>query len=87
MIDLDKLDKEIDELFEQETSDSLTKWLLNRRLGDFTKLICKVKNRLFFLTNRKLSLILRIIFYQLVQQIERLHNGCRQSTKIKVSWC
>ncbi|MFO7940850.1 MAG: hypothetical protein R6U66_13970 [Bacteroidales bacterium] len=39
MIDLDKLDKEIDELFEQETSDSLTKWLLNKRLGDYTKLL------------------------------------------------
>ncbi len=39
MIDLDKLDKEIDELLEQETSDSLTKWLLNKRLGGFTKLL------------------------------------------------
>lgn len=41
MIDLNKLDKEIDELFEQETSDSLTKWLLNKRLGDYTKLLGK----------------------------------------------
>ena len=33
MIDLDKLDKEIDKLFETETADSLTKWLLNKRFG------------------------------------------------------
>ena len=39
MIDLDKLDKEIDELFEKETSDSLTKWLLNKRFGNINKLI------------------------------------------------
>lgn len=41
MIDLDKLDKEIDELFEKETSDGLTKWLLNKRFGNFNKLIGK----------------------------------------------
>lgn len=39
MIDLNKLDKEIDELFENETSDSLTKWLLNKRFGNINKLI------------------------------------------------
>ncbi len=41
MIDLDKLDKEIDELFNKETSDSLTKWLLNKRFGNLNKLIGK----------------------------------------------
>ena len=39
MIDLNKLDEEIDKLFEKETSDSLTKWLLNKRLGNINKLI------------------------------------------------
>jgi hypothetical protein len=39
MIDLDKLDKEIDELFDKETSNSLTKWLLNKRFGNINKLI------------------------------------------------
>lgn len=41
MIDLDKLDKEIDELFEKETSNSLSQWLLNKRLGDFNNIIGK----------------------------------------------
>jgi hypothetical protein len=41
MVDLDKLDKEIEELLENETSDSLTKWLLNRRLGNINNLIGK----------------------------------------------
>lgn len=31
MIDLDKLNNKIDNLFEQETSESLTHWLLNKR--------------------------------------------------------
>jgi len=31
MIDLDKLEKRIDKLFETETSESLTEWLLNER--------------------------------------------------------
>lgn len=39
MIDLDKLDKEIDKLFETETSDSLTKWLLNKRFGNINVLL------------------------------------------------
>ena len=39
MIDLDKLDKEIDKLFEEETTDSLTKWLLNKRLGNINILL------------------------------------------------
>lgn len=39
MIDLEKLDKEIDELFEQETANSLLKWLLNKRLGNIDNLI------------------------------------------------
>ena len=34
MIDLDKLDKKIDKLFETETSDSLIKWLLSKRFGN-----------------------------------------------------
>jgi hypothetical protein len=41
MIDLEKLDKEIEDLFERETPDSLTKWLLNKRFGDFNNLIGK----------------------------------------------
>jgi hypothetical protein len=41
MIDLDKLDKEIDRLFEMETSDSLTKWLLNKRFGNVNILLGK----------------------------------------------
>lgn len=39
MIDLAKLDKEIDKLFETETSDSLTKWLLNKRYGNINVLL------------------------------------------------
>ncbi len=39
MIDLDKLDKKIDKLFENETSDSLTKWLLNKRFGNVNVLL------------------------------------------------
>ena len=39
MIDLDKLDKEIDKLFETETSDSLTKWLLNKRFRNVSILL------------------------------------------------
>ena len=34
-----KLDKKIDELFESETSDSLTKWLLNKRFGNISVLL------------------------------------------------
>ena len=39
MIDLNKLDKEIDKLFETETADSLTKWLLNKRFGNTNALL------------------------------------------------
>ena len=39
MVDLNELDKEIDKLFENETSDSLTKWLLGKRLGSFNNII------------------------------------------------
>jgi len=39
MIDLEKLDKKADELFETETSDSLTKWLLNKRYGNISVLL------------------------------------------------
>ncbi len=39
MIDLDKLDKRIDQLFETETSDSLTKWLLNKRFENINVLL------------------------------------------------
>jgi len=39
MIDLNKLDKKIDELFESETSDSLTKWLLNKRFENINVLL------------------------------------------------
>ena len=41
MIDLNKLDKEIDSLFENETGDSLTKWLLSKRFGNIYNLIGK----------------------------------------------
>lgn len=39
MIDLEKLDKEIDKLFETETSDSLTKWLLSKRFENLNILL------------------------------------------------
>lgn len=39
MIDLNKLNKRIDDLFESETSDSLTKWLLNKRFGNINILL------------------------------------------------
>ena len=41
MIDLEKLDKEIDRLFEKESADSLTKWLLNKRFGNVSTLLGK----------------------------------------------
>lgn len=37
MIDLEKLEKEIDELLECETSSSLTNWLLNKRFVSHTQ--------------------------------------------------
>lgn len=39
MIDLNKLEAKIDRLFENETSDSLTKWLLNKRFGNINVLL------------------------------------------------
>jgi len=39
MLDLNKLNEKIDELFENETSDSLTKWLLNKRFGNVNVLL------------------------------------------------
>ncbi len=39
MIDLNKLEAKIDKLFENETSDSLTKWLLNKRFGNINILL------------------------------------------------
>ena len=39
MIDLDKLEQEIDTLLEQETGSSLTKWLLNKRFGHLDLLL------------------------------------------------
>ena len=39
MIDLDKLEQEIDTLLEQETGSSLTKWLLNKRFGHLNNLL------------------------------------------------
>ena len=39
MIDLDKLEQEIDALLEQETESSLTKWLLNKRFGHLNNLL------------------------------------------------
>ncbi len=41
MIDIDKLEREVDRLFEKETSDSLTKWLLNKRFGNVNTLLGK----------------------------------------------
>ncbi|MFW5701277.1 MAG: hypothetical protein ACOCWM_06260 [Cyclobacteriaceae bacterium] len=41
MLDLEKLDKEIDELLENETSSSLTEWLVNKRYSNFNNLIGK----------------------------------------------
>lgn len=39
MIDLERLDKEIDELFEQETCYSLFKWLLSKRFGNINNVV------------------------------------------------
>lgn len=39
MIDLEKLEKEIDELLESETSSSLTNWLLNKRFGNLNSVL------------------------------------------------
>lgn len=39
MIDLDKLEQEIDTLLEQETRSSLTEWLLNKRFGHLNNLL------------------------------------------------
>ncbi|MCD4745938.1 MAG: hypothetical protein K8R58_06535 [Bacteroidales bacterium] len=41
MIDLDKLEQEIDTLLEKETESSLTKWLLNKRFGHLNDLLGK----------------------------------------------
>ncbi len=41
MISLIELEKEIDALFEKETNDSLTAWLLNKRFGNISMLIGK----------------------------------------------
>jgi|JI102314A2RNA_FD_contig_31_10243555_length_1439_multi_7_in_0_out_0_3 hypothetical protein len=51
MIDLIKLNNKIDKLFETETSDSLTKWLLNKRLGNINMLLGDGK----FVNMRELS--------------------------------
>lgn len=37
MVNLKNLDKKVDKLLESETSDSLTRWLLNERNKDFSK--------------------------------------------------
>lgn len=39
MIELEKLEKDIDKLFETETSDSLTKWLLSKRYENLNILL------------------------------------------------
>jgi len=39
MIDLDKLEKRIDKLFETETSDSLATWLFNERYGNINTIL------------------------------------------------
>ena len=39
MLDLNKLNEKIDKLFDNETSDSLTKWLLNKRFGNINILL------------------------------------------------
>jgi hypothetical protein len=39
MIDLNKLNSKIDKLFETETSDSLTKWLINSRFCNISMLL------------------------------------------------
>jgi hypothetical protein len=41
MIDLQELDKEIDVLLNNETKDSLTTWLLNKRYSNLTELLGK----------------------------------------------
>ncbi len=41
MIDLNKLENKIDQLLKNETSDSMTKWLLNKRFGNINVLLNK----------------------------------------------
>ncbi len=62
MIDLGELDKQIDELLAQETPDSLSKWLLNKRLGNINNLIgsgtfigMQRKNEVVFTCKQKAS--------------------------------
>lgn len=39
MIDLKKIDEKVDTLLENESSDSLTKWLLNKRFGNVSSIL------------------------------------------------
>ena len=39
MVDLNKLDIKIDELLKSESSDSLTKWLMNKRMGNINNVL------------------------------------------------
>lgn len=41
MIDLQELEKEIDVLLENETKDSLTSWLLNKRFSNLSQMLGK----------------------------------------------
>lgn len=39
MVDLNKLNNKIDELMKNESSDSLTKWLMNKRFGNISNVL------------------------------------------------
>ena len=39
MIDLEKLERKMDEFLDNETPESLMEWLMNKRLGNYTKLV------------------------------------------------
>lgn len=39
MVDLNKLSNKIDELIKSESSDSLTKWLMNKRFGNISNVL------------------------------------------------
>lgn len=54
MLDLNKLNEKIDILFENETSDSLTKWLLNKRFRNINILLGNGK--FVSMTNQKTAL-------------------------------
>lgn len=60
MINLEELNNKFDKLFEDETSESLTKWILNKRYGKLNELLgdgvfvsLERKEKPFFLTKKQ----------------------------------